>query len=265
MKNISKKLNKATYLFLLIVLCFFFSGNGQIILLEGVITNPDEVENIHVLNTTSRYNAITNQEGKFRIEVQRNDTLVFSGIKYFPKKVIITAEMYRKKHLSVALVILLNQLDEVVLGNRLSGDLMKDVERINTQKDFNFDDVGIPGFKGKPEEKIPVLLGQAITPVSVNLEAMYKYITGYYKNLKMVRKWVSQDMAAAEILTYYGTSFFMEAYGVPENRTYDFVLFCLETTQIEKYFKIKNFNGVLTVFKDKSPAYVSQLPLLEKE
>ena len=70
------------------------------------------------------------------------------------------------------------------LGNTLSGDLLKDVGSINTNEDFNFDDVGIPGFKGKPQEKIPNLVGQVITPLSVDLEALYKHITGYYKTLK---------------------------------------------------------------------------------
>ena len=54
----------------LLFLCFFTSATAQIILLEGRVTNPDEVENIHVLNTTSRFNAITDQEGKFVIEAR---------------------------------------------------------------------------------------------------------------------------------------------------------------------------------------------------
>ena len=255
---------KASFLSLLF-LCFFTSTTAQIILLEGRVTNPDEVENIHVLNTTSRYNAITDQEGKFVIEAKRYDTLVFSGIKYFSKKVVVTDYMYAQKYLTVSLIILLNELDEVFLGNTLSGDLLKDVEAINTNKDFNFDDVGIPGFKGKPQEKIPDLLGQVITPLYVDVEALYKHITGYYKTLKKMRKWRSEDYIATEILTYYTASFFLDAYGIPENRTYHFIMLCLETSDIEKDFKIKNYNGVLTTFKEKFPDYVYQLSLMKKE
>ena len=261
---ISQKMNTIKGLFFLLFICFSLCGSAQIILLEGRVTNPDEVENIHVLNTTSRYNAITDEEGKFRIEGQRYDTLVFSGIKYFPKKVRITDQMYAQKYLTLALIILLNELDEVFIGNTLSGDLLKDVEAINTNKNFNFDDVGIPGFKGEPEEKIPNLVGQAITPLSLDVEALYKHITGYYKNLKKVRKWLSEDYIATEILTYYTASFFLDAYGIPKNRTYDFIMLCIETSDIEKDFKIKNFNGILTIFKEKSPGYVYQLDLMNK-
>ena len=122
--------------FSLLCLCFFTSATAQIILLEGRVTNPDEVENIHVLNTTSRYNSITDQEGKFIIEARRYDTLVFSGIKYFSKKVVVTDKMYAQKHLTVSLIILLNELDEVFLGNTLSGDLLKDVGSIKTNEDL---------------------------------------------------------------------------------------------------------------------------------
>ena len=151
------------------------------------------------------------------------------------------------------------------IGNTLSGDLLKDVGAIKTNKDFNFDDVGIPGFKGKPQEKIPNLVGQVITPLSVDVEALYKHIAGYYKALKKMRKWRSEDYIATEILTYYTASFFLDAYGIPENRTYDFIMLCIETSDIEKDFKIKNYNGVLTIFKEKFPDYVYQLSLMKKE
>ena len=258
-------MNKNTCLLIAFISCFFYFGKAQTILLEGHVTNPDDVENIHVLNKTSRYNAITNQEGKFSIEVNRYDTLVFSGIKYFPKKVVVSDSYYAQKHLSVALVVLLNELDEVVLGNTLSGDLLKDVENIKTEEVFNFDDVGIPGFKGEPEEKIPDLLGQTITPLSVDLESLYKHMTGYYKKLKMVRHWLAQDITVAEILHIYRPSFFMEAYGIPENRTYDFVLHCVETTQIEKELEIKNHIGILSVFDAKAPEYLSEVTILKDE
>ncbi|CAI8255557.1 MAG: Uncharacterised protein [Flavobacteriaceae bacterium] len=250
--------SKAIFLSLLF-LCFFTSTSAQIILLEGRVTNPDEVENIHVLNTTSRYNAITDQEGKFTIEAKRYDTLVFSGIKYFSKKVVVTDKMYAQKYLSVSLIVLLNELDEVFIGNTLSGDLLKDAQSIKTNKEFNFDDVGIPGFKGKPQEKIPKLVGQVITPLSLDVEGLYKHITGYYKALKRMRKWRSEDYIATEILTYYTASFFLDAYKIPKNRTYDFIMLCIETSDIEKDFKIKNYNGVLTTFKEKSSAYIYRL------
>ena len=162
-------------------MCFFTSTTAQIILLEGRVTNPDEVENIHVLNTTSRYNSITDQEGKFIIEARRYDTLVFSGIKYFSKKVVVTDKMYAQKHLTVSLIILLNELDEVFLGNTLSGDLLKDVESINTNEDFNFDDVGIPGFKGERQEKIvsqkSLILSTIFLPISMTEFISWVFIT----------------------------------------------------------------------------------------
>ena len=54
-----------------------------------------------------------------------------------------------------------------------------------------------------------------------------------------MRKWRSEDYIATEILTYYTASFFLDAYGIPENRTYDFIMLCIETQILRKILKLK--------------------------
>lgn len=241
--------------------CLFITGNilAQKQVLHGKITNKKEVEGIHVLNTTSRYNSVTNEYGNFSINVNKLDTLVFSSVNYFPKKVLITEEIFEKGILTITLTELVNELDAVVLGPNLSGNIATDVQNIETHKPLNFDDVGVPGFKGEPEEKIvPVVM--AFFPTNLNLEAIYKYASGYYRKLKLKRKWDAQNTSAAHIINFYSPQFFKDAYAIPENRIYDFILFCIETSDIQKDFKNENFNGVLETFKLKSKTYVLRLP-----
>lgn len=232
---------------------------AQEVLIKGKITNKDHIENIHILNTTSRFNSITDQDGNFAIEAKFRDTLVFSGITYYPKKVVVNEEIFYKKYVEVTLVNLINELDEVFLGNRLTGDLARDIKGVKTHKQFNFDDVGIEGFKGEPEEKIPTLIGQTIGITSVNIEALYKYISGYYANLRKMRKWNAQDLTIAKILNTYTNQFFIEAYQIPEQRVYDFVLYCVESSNITTNFKQQNYNLVLQTFKEKSIVYLQQM------
>jgi len=231
--------------------------------LHGKVTNEKDVEGIHILNTTSRFNAITNEYGNFSINVNKQDTLVFSSVNYFPKKVLITEEIYEKGILTIALTELVRELDAVVLGPNLSGNIVTDVQNIKTQKELNFDDVGISGFKGEPEEKIvPVVM--AFFPTNMNLEAIYKYATGYYRKLKLKRKWDEQNSSAAHIINFYTPRFFKDAYAIPENRLYDFILFCIETSSVQEDFRNQNFNGVLEAFKTKSEIYVSRLPEIKE-
>lgn len=262
MKHIKGKVNKIVGF----LSCFFvFAGSlfAQELELQGVVTNQKDVEGIHVLNTTSRYNAITNQEGAFSIYVNKNDTLVFSSVSYHPKKVVITQDVIEEGVLYITLKELINTLDEVVLGPNLSGNIETDLKHIKTEKELNFDDVGIPGFKGKPEEKIVPMVPYLGLATAVDLEAMYKHLSGYYKKLRVKRKWEDQNVTVAAIIHQYGLGFFKEAYGVPKNRVYDFILFCIETTELLTDYKNKNFAGVLEVFKTKSSIYVSRLTKTE--
>ncbi|MBL4663897.1 MAG: hypothetical protein JKY22_10195 [Flavobacteriaceae bacterium] len=245
----------------LVIGCFWFSivAVAQEKSLNGKITNLKDVEGIHILNRSSRFNTVTNSEGEFRIRAKPLDTLLVSSILYVPEQIVITSEMYALGFISITLKDLVNELDEVELGPRLSGNLELDIKNIKIVDTLNFDDVGIPGFKGKPEEKIePTMSGIGLI-TAVDVEALYKHLTGYYKKLRLQRKWESENVMVSQVIHYYTLQFFEEAYEVPEDRVYDFLLFCMETTQVKRNFEAGNFSLVLSIFKDKSKVYVSRL------
>lgn len=232
--------------------------------LQGKITNEADIEGIHVLNLASRFNTITDENGHFSINVKLRDTLLFSSIKYMPEKVVVTEAIFEKGIITVKLSELVNELDEVFLKPNLSGNIGADLKKIKTEKPINFDDVGIPGFKGEPKEKI-VPLYFAVTPLSVNLEALYKHISGYYKDLKTRRKWEYENNAVAKMLNYYTLSFFTTTFGIPENRVYDFLLFSTETTSIENEFKNEHYGSVLLILEEKAKIYTKRISEENKE
>ena len=249
---------KNGYLLLGLFLLVFNIASSQQIDLEGKVTNAFDIEGIHILNKTSKYNTVTNEFGEFVIRIQVQDTIIFSSIKYQIKELIITEDIYYKKKININLNELVNELDEVLIGNTLTGDLFTDLKNIKVEETFNFDDVGIPGFKGEPEEKI-VPLAAAAFPLNVNIEALYKHIGGYYKKLKIQRKWTKENLTVAEIIDYYGFKFFEDAYRIPNNKLYDFLLFCIETTTLNLDYNRQNFAGVLQIFNEKSKIYVPRI------
>jgi hypothetical protein len=232
--------------------------------LQGKITNDADIDGIHVLNISSRFNTISNENGHFSINVKALDTLLFSSIKYMPEKVVVTETIFEKGVITVNLSELVNELDEVFIQPNLSGNISADLKKIKTTKQINFDDVGIPGFKGTPEEKI-VPLYFVITPVSVDIEALYKYISGYYKELKIRRRWELENNTIAKMLNYYTLPFFTTTFSIPENRVYDFLLFCAETTTIESDFKKQHYGSVLLTLDEKAKIYVERLAEDNKE
>ena len=251
--------------FFLLAFCLLITSyvSSQQINLQGKITNDLDVEGIHVLNKSSKINTVTNTNGEFRIAVHVNDTLLFSSIKYWLKELVVTKEIYQQRTVEIALIDIINELDEVLVGNTLTGNLAYDIKNIKTEKEINFEDVGIPGFKGIPQERIVPIFAAAF-PTNVNIEALYKHISGYYKSLRTKRKWTSENTMVAEIINYYGLPFFEDAYGLPQNRVYDFMLFCVETSSIQSDFKQKHYAGVLTIFQSKSEVYLSRISAKNK-
>ena len=254
---------KNGYLLLGLFLLVFNIASSQQIDLEGKVTNAFDIEGIHILNKTSKYNTVTNEFGEFVIRIQVQDTIIFSSIKYQIKELIITEDIYHKKKININLNELVNELDEDLIGNTLTGDLFTDLKNIKVEETFNFDNVGIPGFKGEPEEKI-VPLAAAAFPLNVNIEALYKHIGGYYKKLKIQRKWTNENLTVVEIMDYYGFNFFEDAYRIPNNKLYDFLLFCIETTTLNSDYNRQNFAGVLQIFNEKSKIYVPRIKIIKK-
>ena len=89
-------------LYLLFLLVFNLASSQQIDL-EGKITNAFDIEGIHILNKTSRYNTVTNEFGEFVIIVQLLDTIIFSSVQYEIKELIITDGIYNKKKININL------------------------------------------------------------------------------------------------------------------------------------------------------------------
>lgn len=231
--------------------------------LEGKITNTQDVEGIHVLNLNSHYNSITNAIGEFYITVKPLDTLVFSSISYQIKEIVIDQETFDRGFLPVTLEPMVNELDEVYLGPSLSGDISRDIQRIEVEDPINFDDLGIPGFKGKPQErKVP--LAMAMIPTRVDIEALYKHISGYYRKLKIQREWEFQNQVIAHMMQYYGTDFFEEVYEVPEDRVYDFLLFCMDTSDVEQWYQDQRLSLVMQTFEQKAAVYVPRIGEFER-
>lgn len=243
----------------LFILCVFFPlfCIGQSVKIHGKITNTKDVEGIHVLNKTSRYNAITDQNGEFFINVRKQDTLVFSSINYSVNSVVVSEEIYTKQYVVVTLEEVINELDEVFIGPNLTGNLSTDIKNIKTEDQVNFDDVGIPGFKGEPEEKIAPAV--PTIPLAVNLEALYKHLSGYYRKLRLQREWESQNNTVAQIINLYGFAFFEEAYQIPSERLYDFLLYCIETSTLLEDFNDEKYAEVIAVFSEKHETYLIRL------
>ena len=143
------------------VMIGFQNTFAQSIDLSGRIDSKTNIENIHVINKTAQVFTITNENGLFTITAKLNDTLKFSSVQHRLKEVIVSKEIISNKVVFVKLEELINELDEVVVGKVLTGDLLSDIKNTEGEAPINFYDVGIPGYTGKPATQSERRLSEA--------------------------------------------------------------------------------------------------------
>ena len=130
---------------------------------------------IHVINADRGLAEITDINGFFQISVAVGERLVFSGVQYKKRELLISAEIFALDGIKVYLETFVNELDEVVevKPHQLSGSLSSDISSV--PKKINFDD-GIPGYKGVRKEKIVsaqnLILSTLLLPISGGINVM---------------------------------------------------------------------------------------------
>ena len=242
------------------MICFFvgchFLTAQEFKLLKGRVIHKElSVQGIHVVNASRGSAEITDVEGYFEISVRNGETLIFSGVQFKTKELTIQGSLFDAAEIVVYLDAFVNKLDEVVVKSHgLSGDLGSDLANANINRPLNFYDVGIPGFKGEPKEKIisgkSLILTTLLLPITgaVSIDAIYKHLSGYYKSLKKKRAMESDFTVIFTIIEFYGLYFFVENYNLEEEEVYGFVTGCFENSAIEENFKMQRHQAVITAF-----------------
>ena len=188
--------------------------------------------------------------------LKKNDTIIISSIQIKPHVIVVNPKVFSQDLIKVYIEPFVNQLDNVeVKPHNLSGNMLDDMLDSGIKNPINFDDVGIPGFKGKREEKIvsgkSVILSTLLLPLGapLDIEAVYKHLSGYYKRLKKKRLLDKQYTSVVSIMEFYGLIFFINNFELEEDEVYEFVLGALENSNIEKDFRTSDHSLVLESFE----------------
>ncbi len=236
--------------------------NAQSVEISGkVIVDDDEIEGIHVINKTASKFTITKENGAFKIPVKLNDTLLFSAIKYKPKEVVVGIDIIKSKILNVYLTELVNELDEVVVGKILTGNLLSDIENSDAKREINFYDLGIPGYTGKPLTQSERRYNEAVTGGGiVPLNPILNYLSGRTKKLKNQMKIERLNDCLERIKSNLSVTFF-EYNELDEDKRAEFFYYCLEDEEFSTICQIKNDIRTLEFLQSKLESYKINLQL----
>lgn len=243
---------------------------SQTVEIYGKVDSNVSVENIHVINKTAQVFATTNKIGAFKITAKLNDTLVFSSIQHLPKQIVVSKNIILNRTLTVKLKEQINELDEVLVGKILTGDLLSDIENIEGDPPINFYDVGIPGYTGKiatqserrlheaGEFKPKMLLG--LLGGGLPLNPILNGISGRTKELKNRVRIEANDDLLQKIKVRLSESFF-SIHKLDESKHADFFYSCADDANFANRCKNKSDIEIFEFLKEKLIAYKANLEL----
>ncbi|MDT0558350.1 carboxypeptidase-like regulatory domain-containing protein [Ichthyenterobacterium sp. W332] len=233
--------------------------------LKGKVIGSGDVEGIHILNVTQSIYSTTDLKGEFIIPVKVNDTISISSIKYEIESIVINNTHIKNKSIEINLKDKINELDEVVVGKVLTGDLSSDIKNTKVKDEINFYDVGIPGYTGPQMTQNERRLYDADSgkyfyfygiAASVNIYKILNKISGRTKRLKRIVAEERLDRFILRIRDLHLEALFDDT-KLSEQQIAEFFYFCGDDSEfvvwcnnrsdIEVFEKLQK---KLTIYKD---------------
>jgi len=210
--------------FLVLMPLFSF---GQTVL-KGVISNVEDKEGIHVFNEAFQKFTVTDEYGEFEISAAVNDVIAFSGIQYELKTILITEEHIESGFLEVLLTEKVNELDEVFIGYKLTGDLSIDAKHIETVVPMEIaltDSFGGLGkYNGTLSSDGQSAIGSNLIPQGGNILGLIGMMIPKNNNVK-APEIIPLDYSRDALVIYYGGDFFSGHLKMPKEDEERFIQF----------------------------------------
>ena len=246
-----------------VFLFFGFNSFAQEIDINGKVIADEDIEGIHIINKTANKFTITGINGTFTIPAKLNDTILVSGIKYKHQEIIVNELIIKSQEMTVFLEENIYQLDEVLIGKFLTGDLRSDILNTKIKDEINFYDVGIPGFTGKPLTQNERRLFEADhgkffyfygIGFAVNVHKILNRISGRTKKMRNRVRIETLDDCMNSAKSQFSESIFGDL-EVEEHQKLDFFYFASEDPRFLELCKTENYMDMFEFLMDKLVNY----------
>lgn len=249
----------------IIMLLFPFWGKSQDVL-SGVVANSGDNEGIHVFNKTAQKYTITDQRGEFKIIARVNDTVVLSAVQFKLHTLVVTTKMLKEKQF-IVMEDHVNELDEVFIKPKLSGDLLADSKRIKTKDQVTAKTLGLPNAEVKPptqaERRLQTAsnfspsLGGSLGGIggAVGLDAVINAISGRTKKLKKIVKDERKTIREQYIIEEYG-DVIIKDFHVPTEELHRFVFYASEDELFKSIVSTKSYIIIYDFMQVKANNYL---------
>lgn len=233
-------------------------------IVTGKITDDNNINlsSVTVVNISTDKKVYSNSLGEFSIEASRNDELRFVRPGYERVSNRIFADGVDSQ-IFITLVRIPEEIEEVEVPKKLSGDLSKDSRTVAKvdRGEIVQQAVGLPQPIGKMREKpaevksvlLPMLLGQ------LNVQGAYDLISGKARKQKRQYKYDDLQDNILWVRKRVEDDYFTNA-GIPAERISEFIEFSfIIKPQVRTYVKARNLSGVLLRLEETMPVFLQRL------
>lgn len=267
-------------LLLLIVFIIPVSIFGQDVQRENVkgkITVPkdDDVEGITIYNQSSEKGTITSRDGTFEIFVAENDRILITAIQFQNFTLIVDSGIVNSKKMTIYLNPTINQLSEVVVRPYdLSGNIKVDVNRIPVFSDSLNMDLSYEALNYKYKfttdqySSIPGnFAAEALNDHSLVYGFNFKSLLGGILNLldskkkcefSSIKKMADNSLVVKNLIQRFPPSYIKNTFGIPENKTGDFLYFVSDSGLSDELLKDGNEMALFKIIQQKSTEYIAR-------
>lgn len=237
-------LSRVKFIFLIAVFLITISASSQnkTILSGQIITEEPLNSPVHIINISGRKGGVSELSGRFSIEVNIGDTLVFSSVQYKKEKIVVSREILQLKIFRIKLIEDLTELEEVKL-HKLSGNLAKDISGIDT---FNKYSLNAPMAKKPPPTQIErqtftATTGPGGSKLSVigvltgkiPLAPIINKLNGTLDELEKRQENADLKFQVEKAVYLISEKTFTTDFDIPESEVMNFAYYCAEKYDLE--------------------------------
>ena len=244
----TKLRSKNNYILILFLIVFSASfAQNEAIPLKGIVKNDSVVlQDINIVNKTSKLGTSSNFKGEFIMYAKLGDSIQFSSINYTTRIVLVSINHIKNKQITVFLEPGLNELKEIEITQKFRLDFGNLTLPKGAILDFDKADL-----KKAPNAR---LLTDPTSPAGSNTGNIFGIITlitdkifeksRQRKKEELKMEQVQQNFPET-MLDKYGEDFYTKSLNIDKNDVYLFIDYCTDNGLKEYYlsdeFTTKNF------------------------
>ena len=222
---------------------------SQIIEINGQLIGENiALENIHIINLSNKKTAISDVAGKFVIEAQEDDLLIFSAVHVEYWRQSVNNDNIKNKKIIVKLVAKIEKLEEVVLEKKV---------------EVTAQEMGIIDYKPKTytpaERKIKTATDWDLKVglgFSFSLDPILNWMSGRTKLLKNELKVEQKELAIKKLNAYFDENYFTNTLKIPLEYQDGFKFFAVEHQNLFLALKDKKKNEAAFFLADIAQDFV---------